>query len=172
MGLANRWPGVTCLFYLCFPWQYWNHLHFSSLLREKEIQFACQKLFSVRFTKLVVECWTFVQRSLTKQKLLGPCSACEVVRMKATWQGYLCQVQKGAVSPSYLCQDAMEGQADSCRAGTSHAAKRFRSVFGLGMWQGGRRDLWRWERHWGEESWPAPGGHREVGQNSPPESPN
>lgn len=31
--------------------------------------------------------------------------------MKATWLGYLCQVQKGAVSPSYLCQDAMEGQA-------------------------------------------------------------
>lgn len=67
-------------------------------------------MFSVRFTKLVVECRTFVQRSLTKQKLLGPCSARQVARIEATRLGYLCHVQKGAVALSYLCEDAIEGQ--------------------------------------------------------------
>lgn len=171
IGLENRWPGVTCLFVLCFPRQYWNHLHFSSLLREKKIQFACQKLFSVGFTKLVVECWTFVQRSLTKQKLLGPCSACEVARMKAVWPGYLCQVQKGAVSPSYLCQDAIEGQVDSCRAGTSHAAKEFRRV-SVGDVTVGRTGSLKMGQTRGRGELVGPRGPQGGGRSSPPESPN
>lgn len=78
---SQRRPGAACLLWFLFPRQYPNHLHFSSFLKEEKIQFARQELSSVRFTKLVVECRLFVQRSWTKQELRGPRPACWVIRV-------------------------------------------------------------------------------------------
>lgn len=63
--LGRRRPGLTHLFLFLFPTTapYRREItctFFSSLKRKKKkkIPFACQELF-VRFTELVVECWTF-----------------------------------------------------------------------------------------------------------------
>lgn len=62
--LGRRRPGLTHLFLFLFPTTapYRREITctFSHLLKlkKKKIQFACQELF-VRFTELVVECWTF-----------------------------------------------------------------------------------------------------------------
>lgn len=87
------------------------------------------------------------------------------------WPGYLCQVQKGAVSSSYLCQDAIEGQVDSCRAGTSHAAKELRRV-SVGDVTVGRTGSLKVGQTRGRGELVGPRGPQGGGQSSPPESPN
>lgn len=49
------------------------------------------------------------------------------------WLGYSCQVQKGAVSLSYLCEDVIEGQVGLALGQVPLLLqKKFRGVFQLG----------------------------------------
>lgn len=75
------------------------------------------------------------------------------------------------MSPSYLCQDAIEGQVDSCRAGTSHAAKEFRRV-SVGDVTVGRTGSLKMGQTRGRGELVGPRGPQGGGRSSPPESPN